>query len=226
SFLIAALFYLCAGAFIFAMPPGKAHAPSTHLKFHKEYRLYYWLAILFGTRKQIFLTFAPWVLVTVFKQPTAIIATLLTISGISGILFQPMLGKAIDVLGEKKVLMAEAILLIFVCGGYGFGRTLFSQHAALVIAGCCFVADQLLMSVNMARSTYLKKIVTRPEHLTPTLTMAVSVDHVFSIGIALLGGFVWARFGYRTVFLGGAVIALINFVSALFIKIPPRRTQG
>ncbi|MFA6472584.1 MAG: MFS transporter, partial [Candidatus Latescibacterota bacterium] len=96
SFLIAASFYLLAALFLFSMHPGKAHPPALHLKFHKEYRLYYWLAILFGTRKQIFLTFAPWVLVTVFKQPTATLATLLTIAGISAILFQPFLGRAID----------------------------------------------------------------------------------------------------------------------------------
>jgi len=38
--------------------------------------LYYWLAILYGTRKQIFITFAPWVLITIYKQPTQTIATL------------------------------------------------------------------------------------------------------------------------------------------------------
>ena len=149
------------------------------------------------------------------------LATLLTISGIAGILFQPALGKAIDALGEKKVLMAEAVLLVGVCGGYGFGRALFAPHTALIVASCCFVADQLLMSVNMARSTYLKKIIVRP-NLTPTLTMAVSLDHVFSIGIALIGGIIWARWGYTTVFACGAGIALINFVSALFIKLPSR----
>ncbi len=94
------------------MHPGKAHPPALHLKFHKEYRLYYWLSILFGTRKQIFLTFAPWVLVTVFNQPVTMLATLLTIGGICGVAFQPLLGKAIDKLGEKTVLITEAVLLI------------------------------------------------------------------------------------------------------------------
>ncbi len=223
SFLIAAGFYLAAALFLFSMHPGKAHPPAMHLKLHREYRLYYWLAILFGTRKQIFLTFAPWVLVTVFKQPTAILATLLTVAGISGILFQPLLGRAIDTLGEKIVLIMEAVLLIFVCMGYGFSGTLFPPRTAFLIACVCFIADQLLMSVNMARSTYLKKIATDPSHITPTLTMSVTLDHIFSISIALLGGVVWAKWGYQTVFLCGAGIAVLNLVSALFIRLPERK---
>ena len=176
SFLIAASFYLLAALFLFSMHPGNAHPPAVHLKFHKEYRLYYWLSILFGTRKQIFLTFAPWVLVTVFKQPTAILATLLTIAGISGILFQPILGRAIDSWGEKTVLALEAFFLIFVCMGYGFSKDVFSPQTAFLIACVCFVADQLLMSVNMARATYLKKIARAPvpHHPDP--------DHVDNAG--------------------------------------------
>jgi predicted MFS family arabinose efflux permease len=220
AFLIAAFFYLLSSLMLYSMHPGKAHLPAAHLRLHREYRLYYWLSILFGTRKQIFLTFAPWVLVTVFHQPTAMLATLLTVAGIAGILFQPLLGKAIDRLGEKRVLTLEAFCLVFVCAGYAFGRTWFSDRAAFVIAAVCFVADQLLMSVNMARSTYLKKIAVHPDHVTPTLTMSVSLDHVFSITIALVGGVIWARWGYQLVFVLGAGVALVNLVSAQFIRIP------
>ena len=76
------------------------------------------------------------------------------------------------------------------------------------------------MSVNMARSTYLKKIALHPDHVTPTLSMSVSLDHIFSIAIALLGGVIWAKWGYQTVFLCGAGIAAVNLVSARFIVIP------
>jgi predicted MFS family arabinose efflux permease len=220
SFLIAALFYLFAAIFIFSMDQGKAQAPAIHLKFHKEYALYYWLSILFGTRKQIFLTFAPWVLVTVFRQPTAMLATLLTISGIAGIVFQPALGRAIDTLGEKKIFIMESLLLILVCAGYGFSRDLFSERIALISAGGCYVMDQLLMSVNMARSTYLKKIAVRPDHIIPALTMSVSLDHFFSIAIALTGGVIWVRWGYQTVFVFGGFIAFINLISAFFVTVP------
>lgn len=227
SFFIAALFFFMAGILLAAMKPGTAHPAALHLKLHKRYGLYYWLSILFGTRKQLFLTFAPWVLVTVFHQPTAVLATLLTIAGCIGILFQPLLGYAIDRFGERFVLSCEAFLLIFVCAGYAFAGELFSGKTALIIACVCFITDQLLMSVNMARSTYLKKIAADPSHITPTLTLSVSLDHFFSISIALLGGVIWAKWGYRTVFLCGTGIAAVNLVSARFIKIPdPKETAG
>jgi predicted MFS family arabinose efflux permease len=220
AFTIAAFSYLASVCVLYMMHPGSSQPPSSHMKLHKEYKLYYWLAILFGTRKQIFLTFAPWVLVTEYHQPTAVIATLLTVAGVSGIVFQPFLGKTIDVYGEKLVLAAEAFLLIFVCFGYGFSKSLLSEHIAFIVACICFVADQLLMSVNMARSTYLKKIAVKKEHITPTLTMAVSLDHIFSISIALAGGVIWAKWGYQMVFLAGAGIAVVNLLSAFFIKVP------
>lgn len=220
AFLIAAAFYLLASLMLYTMHPGKAHLPAVHLRLHREYRLYYWLSILFGTRKQIFLTFAPWVLVTVFHQPTTMLATLLTIAGTAGILFQPLLGRAIDRFGEKTVLSLEAACLVFVCAGYGLARTLFSERTAFVLASVCFIADQLLMSVNMARSTYLKKVAIHPDHVTPTLTMSVSLDHVFSITIALLGGVIWSNWGYQMVFVLGAGIALVNLISVQFIRIP------
>jgi len=50
------------------------------LQLHQEYRLYYILNVLSGARKQLFITFAPWVLVSVLGQPTQIMATLFTIA--------------------------------------------------------------------------------------------------------------------------------------------------
>jgi predicted MFS family arabinose efflux permease len=220
TFILATLCFGTSALFMFAMKPQQTHSPGLHLKLHREYRLYYVLSVLYGSRKQLFLTFAPWVLVTVFHQPTQSIATLLTIGGIIGIVFQPFLGWAIDRLGERFVLTAEAALLVFVCLGYGFAKTLFTEHAALLIACGCFLSDQILMSVNMARSTYLKKIAIHPSHVQPGLAMSTSIDHVFSILIALMGGLIWNRFGFQYVFLMGAFIAMGNFLAALKIRLP------
>ena len=202
------------------MNAATAHPGRLFLKPHREYRLYYVLAALYGSRKQLFLTFAPWVLVTVFHQPTQTIATLLVIGGVVGIFFQPLLGWATDRLGERFVLAAEALLLIFVCLGYGFGRSLFTEHTAFLLACACFLLDQMLMSVNMARATYLKKIAVDPSHVQPSLTLATSIDHVFSISIALVGGSLWSLFGFRYVFLLGAGIAVVNLIAAMFIRLP------
>jgi len=220
TFALAALTMFIAAVLLFAMRTEKTQAPALHLRLYRPYRLYYVLSVLYGSRKQLFLTFAPWVLVTVFHQPTQTIATLLTLGGVIGILFQPLLGRAIDHLGERLVLCAEAFLLIFVCFGYGFAKFLVSEHTAFLIVCGCFLLDQMLMSVNMARATYIKKIALDPGHIQPSLTASVSIDHVFAILVALTGGVIWNSFGFQYVFLMGTGIAVLNFLAALKVRIP------
>jgi len=222
SFVIAAVFYLFAAGLLLLMEVAKQKKPRKHLKFYKEYSLFYWLNILYGTRKQIFLTFAPWVLVKVFGMPPEFIGGLIFIGGIIGIVFQPLLGKAVDILGEKKILALEAIILIPVCIGYGFSRSVFPAGIALIITSSCYIIDMLLMTFGIARATYLKKIALDPSHVEPTLALATTIDHVFSITIALLGGLLWMRFDFPAVFLLGASIAAINLVSTLFVRVPDK----
>ncbi len=222
TFILTAIGLTIAAGLMIMMTPKKTTTPKSFLKLHREYRLYYILAVLAGSRKQLFITFAPWVLVTIFKQPTQIIATLLTIGGIIGIIFQPILGRSIDRFGERIVLAAEAIILVFVCFGYGFARSLLPEGAAFIVVCVSYLIDQMVFSVSMARSTYMKKIAKSPDHIQPALTAGVTIDHVFSISAALVGGVIWSRYGYQYVFLFGMLIALANFAAALQIKTPAR----
>ncbi|HCE42422.1 MAG TPA: MFS transporter [Lentisphaeria bacterium] len=223
----AATFIICAAVLVVAafcfmamtqMPVQKAHL---HLKLHREYRLFYWLSVLYGTRKQIFITFAPWVLVTIYGKPTQVIAYFFTIGGIAGIFFQPLLGWTIDHLGERFVLAFEGVMLVFICLGYGFAKTVFPDgNTAYCIAATCFVLDMILISASMARATYLKKIAVHPSHVAPTLTMGVTIDHAFSILISIACGIIWYKFGFQYVFLVGMLIAIIYFFSVMEIRIP------
>ena len=226
TFLAASFTFLLAALLMMSMRPDRTHHPRVHLKLHRQYRLYYLLSILYGSRKQIFLTFGPWVLVTVFSQPTQMIAKLLTIGGIIGILFQPFLGWFIDRAGERITLLLEALLLIFVCAAYGLAKAIFPEKVAFLVTCICFLLDQMLMSVNMARSTYMRKIAVDPSHVQPALTASVAIDHVFSITVALVGGIVWNLFGYEYVFLMGSVIAAANFLAAWRVRIPLKGEGG
>ena len=115
TFIMASVGFSIAAVLMFAMKPEATQSPKMYLKLRKEYRMYYILAILYGSRKQLFVTFGAWVIVTIFNQPTQTIATLLTIGGIIGIFFQPLLGWAIDRLGEKAVLAAEGLWFFKIC---------------------------------------------------------------------------------------------------------------
>jgi predicted MFS family arabinose efflux permease len=220
TFALTALGLGMAALLMFAMRPETASKPKAFLKLHKEYRLFYLLNVLSGGRKQIFMTFAPWVIVSIFHKPTQTLATLLIISGVIGILFQPILGRAIDRFGERLILAGEAVLLVFVCLGYALARALFVEDTAFLVICTCFLLDQMLFSVGMARSMYVKKIAKDPGDIQPALTAGLTIDHVFSIGVALLGGVIWNAFGYQYVFGLGILIAALNFFVCLHVRVP------
>jgi len=222
TFTLAAVLLFLAAGLLYAMTPEQIVKRRTYLELHKEYRLFYVLNVLSGARKQLFITFAPWVLVQVLQQPTQIMATLFTLGGAIGILFQPLLGWAVDTLGERFVLAAEAAILVLVCGGYGFATFLLPPRAAFLAVCTCFLVDQMIFSVSMARATYMKKIAKQPDHIQSALTAAVTIDHVFSITAALVGGLIWNAFGFQYVFLMGALLAVVTFFTALRVRLPAK----
>ncbi len=222
TFTLTALGLALAAGLMFAMKPDPVKKPGAFLQLHPQYRLFYLLNVLAGSRKQIFITFAPWVIVTIFRQPTQTLATLMTIGGVIGILFQPFLGWAIDRFGEKVILQLEAVLLAGVCLGYGFSRRVFPEGTAFLLTCGFYLLDQMLFSVGMARSMYIKKIAVEDAHVQPALTAGVTIDHVFSITIALIGGVIWNAFGFEYVFLLGVLIAILNFLAASQVRISPR----
>lgn len=220
SFVMSAIGLGIAAILMYSMKPEDTTRPREFLKLRKEYNLFYLLNVLSGSRKQLFITFAPWVIVTIFNQPTQTIATLMTIGGVIGIIFQPFLGRMIDKLGERFVLASEAVLLVFVCLGYGFSKFVFPAGIAFIAVCVFYLFDQMLFSVSMARSMYIKKIALQPEDIQAALSAGVTIDHIFSILVALLGGVIWNTFGFQYVFLLGVVIAVLNFFVVLQIQVP------
>jgi hypothetical protein len=68
----------------------------------------------------------------------------------------------------------------------------------------------------------MKKIALKPEDVSPSLSLGTSIDHMVTIFLPILGGLAWSRSGpggYKYVFLGGAVVALLNFISSRKIRI-------
>lgn len=212
---------LAAGYFLLHMDISP-HKNTTRRKFiyRQEYKLFYWMAVLFGARKQVFITFGPWVLIKIFDEPASTIAKLWMASSLLGIFFRPLLGRLIDSWGERNVLVADAMALIAVCIGYGFGSHWGGETWGLRIVYACFVLDQLLFAVGMARTTYLHKIAVEPGDLTPSLSLGVSIDHAVSMVVPALGGIIWVLYGYPYVFLAAAGIALVNMFVCSRIRIP------
>ena len=222
SFTIGAVALLIAAILIGFIKPTQTVKIEKRYIYRKEYRLYYWLSMLYGARKQIFITFGPWVLVDVFKQPVTTMTLLFLIVAVIGIFVKPWVGHLIDKVGERFVLSGEAFLFFFTCLLYAFAEDLFSYPVAIACIYVCYVTDFTLDSVSMARITYMKKIAIKPEDVSPSLSLGISLDHIVTIFLPILGGLAWYKGGhggYKYVFMGGAVVALLNFISSRKIRI-------
>ncbi|MBP2650590.1 MAG: major facilitator superfamily 1 [Firmicutes bacterium] len=226
TFTIGAIAFMLAAVCLLFVKPTQVAKTGKRFIFRKEYGLYYWLSILFGARKQVFLTFGPWVLVDVFQQKVTTMTLLFFIISVTGIFLKPWLGKIIDERGEKYILTREAFLFFFICLGYAFATDLFSPTLALSVICLCYIIDQSLSSVSMARATYMKKLARTPDEVSPSLSLGTSLDHISTMVLPLIGGLVWYNSGpngYKYVFLGGAVIAMLNFISAQFINVEKQK---
>jgi predicted MFS family arabinose efflux permease len=219
AFVIASVFYIIAAFFLGLMKSKKPKKKKVTLVFRKRYTLYYCLCVVNGARKQIFLTFAPWVLIQVYDVDPPTFAILGLIIAILSIFTRTVVGNAIDKKGEKFVLSLEAIVLIVICMGYSFAADFVEARIAVVIIAACYVIDNSLSVVEMARSTYIKKIALCPEDVIPTLSAGTSFDHVIAMSIPFVGGILWATMGYKYVFIVAAFIAVINLFLSLKINI-------
>lgn len=208
-------------AFFCVKLPG-AHIHRPKLVWRKQYWLFYMLAFLFGGRKQLFITFGPWVLIKIFGEPASTIAKLWIAGSILQVFFQPYLGKLIDRWGERTILLLDSGVLLLVCAGYGLSHYIGNPTLGLWVLYACYVGDMMMFGVNMARSTYVAKIAPRPEDVSPTLSMGITINHAVSMSLPWLGGWVWDKFGHSMVFAWAAGIAVLM---AIFSAMIPARDK-
>ena len=219
AFVIAAVFYAVAAVLISLMKRGKPQSRKIRFVFRRRYALYYVLAVISGARNQIFMTFAPWVLIKVFNLGPQMFAILGMVVALVSIGTRRLIGRLIDHRGERFVLTMEAILLFAICIGYAGSAEVFPAAVTVVVIAACYVIDNSMSAVEMARSTYVRKIAVTPEDVTPTLSTGTSLQHVASMLIPVFGGILWETLGYQWVFVAAAVIALINLLLSRKIKI-------
>jgi predicted MFS family arabinose efflux permease len=186
--------------------------------FRIQYKYFYILNILFGARKQIFLTFAPWLLVTRFETNPGTMAILIFIASIAGVLFRQVFGIFVDRFGEKIMFIADALILIGICSGFSFSKNVYLLYFL-------FIFDNLMFATRIARTTYLNKIVLTKKDIPSTLSLGVTMDHLVSMTVPFLGGLLWYSFGYQYVFIAAAVIAIMSLILALLISVPEKVYQ-
>ncbi len=219
-FMISTLFM--AIAFCFAMRlSGKSETDETKRRFYfkKKFTKYYMLEIFYGARKQVFFTFGPYVLILFYGANASVISLLFAISAISCFFLSPVVGKIVDKLGYKPVMIGDTLILVIVCFFYGFAHHLFPKNIAFIVCCVNYVLDSIISLASMASNVYVQDISDSKEEMRATISTGISVNHMITIFIALFGGVIWQKLGIETLFIVSAVLGLCNSAYAATIKV-------
>jgi MFS family permease len=217
-FAVSVGFMIAATAFALPMEETANKTPRRRFYFAKKFHKFYGLEVFYGARKQIFLTFAPYVLILHYGADASVIALLMAASAAFGIVLNPLIGKLIDRLGYKIIMVSDTLILVAVCFFYGFAHRLFPPRIAYAVVCVNYILDAIISLASMATSVYVQDIAASQEEVTATLSTGVSVNHFISIFIALIGGWVWKVTGIEVLFSISAFMGILNSVYAATIR--------
>ncbi|MBQ9950593.1 MAG: MFS transporter [Clostridia bacterium] len=198
----------------------KSEADSTKRRFyfHKKYSKYYMLEVFYGARKQVFLTFGPYVLILFYGANAATISLLFAISAVTCFFASPIVGRIIDRVGYKVVMVTDTLILVIVCLCYGFAHHFLPMNVAFIVCCVNYVLDAVISLASMASNVYVKDLSDTQEEMKATISTGVSVNHVISVFIALFGGWMWETLGIETLFIASAALGLCNSAYAATVK--------
>jgi len=219
---------LAVGAFCSLRITGKSKTDDTKRRFyfHKKYSKYYMLEMFYGARKQVFFTFGPYVLILYYGANAAMISLLFAISAIACFFASPIVGRIIDKLGYKVVMIADTLILVIVCFFYGFAHHIFPKDIAFIICCINYILDSVISLASMASNVYVQDLSDNDDEVKATISTGVSINHVITIFIALFGGWIWQALGIETLFIISAILGLCNSAYAATIKTNAKAAAG
>ncbi len=223
-FITAAVLLFLSTLIVLTMKDQGRPVKRSRLYINKKYTKFYMLENFYGARKQIFFSFFPYVLILYYVADTTIIALLLAICALFGMVLSPAIGKLVDSLGYKTIMVADTLILVVVCLLYGFAHRIFPKDIAFLVVCVNFVLDSIISLASMATNVYVRDLSSSREELTATLTTGISVNHLISVMIALLGGYVWQTLGIEVLFSLSAILGIINSIFAATIKKPETKS--
>lgn len=188
--------------------------------FRKKFTKYYMLEMFYGARKQVFLTFGPYLLILFYGATAADISLLFAISAVACFFASPLIGKIIDRVGYKAVMVADTLILVIVCFFYGFAHHIFPKDIAYIICCINYILDSVISLASMASNVYVQDLSDGEDEVKATISTGVSINHVITIFIALFGGWIWEALGIELLFIASAILGLCNSAYAATIKKP------
>ena len=213
---------ILAVAAVFAMRiKGESRPDETKRRFYfrRKFTKYYMLEVFYGARKQVFMTFGPYVLILFYGADAMIISILFAVTAVCSYVLAPFVGRLIDRIGYKPIMIADTLILVIVCFFYGFSHHLFPKQIAFIVCCVNYVLDSIISMASMASNVYVQDISDNTDEMRATISTGVSVNHLITILIALFGGWIWQSIGIETLFILSAVLGLANSAYAATIKV-------
>ena len=183
-----------------------------HLVLRKRYWLYYVLVFMSGSRRQIFVVFAGFLMVEKFGFTAPQIALMFLVNMVANIYIAPKIGRLISVIGERRTLTIEYIGLILVFLGYALVE---SATWAVFL----YILDHLFFAMAIAMKTYFQKIAS-PADIAPTAGISFTISHIAAIVVPIGFGIIWLH-SPSIVFYAGAGMAAISLILARMVPENP-----
>jgi hypothetical protein len=212
-FIIAGSLGLAGGLWGLCQKPEREGMPiqRRNMVLRKKYWLYYVLTGLSGARRHIFTTFSIFLLVQHFRFSVQEMLALFVINNIINWFLNPLIGKAINSVGERKLLSLKYLVLAFIFVAYC------TTDSKMLVAGL-YVVEQLFTNFSMAIRSFFQKI-GDPKDIAPSMAVGQTVNHITAVILPVAGGILW-MIDYRIPFVIGIGVALLAFCMVQFIRCP------
>lgn len=219
-FFLIATVILCVAMFVaFGLTTNsKTDDAKRRFYFRKKYTKYYILEVFYGARKQVFFTFGPYTLILFYGANATIISILFAVSAVLCFSLSPTVGKIIDRLGYKIVMISDTLILVIVCFFYGFAHHIFPMHIAFIVCCANYILDSIISMASLASNVYVQDISDNSDEVKATISTGISVNHLITLFVALFGGWIWQTLGMETLFMLSAFFGLCNSAFAATIK--------
>ncbi|MEL6999968.1 MAG: MFS transporter [Pseudomonadota bacterium] len=186
------------------------------LLLRTRYWLYYALVFMGGARRQIFMVFAPFMMVEKFGMEVEGLAALFLINYVANIIFAPLIGRFIQRYGERLSLIVEYVGLF---GVFSLYVGVYYFNWSWEVAAALYVIDHLLFAMAFAQKTYFQKIAD-PADQAPTAAVAFTINHIAAVFLPAALGFLWLV-SPAAVFGLAVILSLISLGLAFLIPRHP-----
>ncbi len=212
-YILVGIVITLAGLYSFTKNPVDKTLPAQKKKmvFKKKYWLFYLLNFFAGSRRQIFVVFAVFLLVVKYNFSVQTIVILFVVNNIINYFVAPVIGRMINSIGERKVLSIEYASLVFVFLGYAY-------IDSAIVAAVLYVLDHIFFNFSIGINTYFQKTADNTD-IAPSMAVSFTINHIAAVFIPLAGGMMWT-WNPSLPFVAGAALSLISLIFVQKIHTP------